>query len=1015
MARGLTERPIRLLVNGSLDTKSNPKLVQPGALLALTNMYQLRTGETRPRSGFSRQAAAFSITSGDNLFVTASGGIGTVARGWSGGAVPYAQALRYGNSNTTGWSTNGGNIGAPYPAYSALVSGILPAVGTTLGPPPDTVDPDLCIAGGWSTATWTDGTTTLVEGDHRELVTGRQYSTSFALPAIGAGRVLKTAVAGTRVAIFGSSGTNIVAKTWISGTSTGGGSHTPVTDLDAALPWFDAKAIPGTSTFAIAWKVTAAGGIKCAIYDPATGAVTSTVTTAGGDASFCLGWLDDQFSTASVYLATAGSTAGVVVRTMSKTTMVVSATNVIDAAATASIRNITGHLVNAVPDYSVFWDVSGASLVYDKINKGQWIGGAAFGGNPTAHHSLYSRSAKFQDGLYYMVGCLSSTVQPTFALISCDSQFGSNRQPAQCHVLSGEAGPRRTPCSLSTPVVNGSTVVVSLVRSRKVANPTGGSSSQVRVASTATFSQIAKLTHARELGGTVFLPGGIVQRDDGTITTAATFPIYPEAATGASAVGGAMTAGGNYLYRIVFRGVDATGRTYRSAGSIPFSVTLGAGDGTVNLTLMNLMMWPGDFLVGTPGYGAVWSEIYRRGPAAAGATLYNKVGEVAMTFVGAPNTVAFADTMSDATAANGEAAYFNGNVLENFHPPATRLLEVNGNRVGLVNAEDPSEFWYSKEYKAGTGIGFNPQFKVAISGDGAGGMTALAAMDGRWILFKRTAIYVLSGDGPNDLGQGSFNAPQAVSRSLGTTNPSSVIETPDGVMFQAPDGRFWLLDRGLGLTFIGAPIEGDSLGTAAVGAALSSDLTTVRFVVGNGLMFEWDYYHKRWYEHQLDRGQSQGSSVVDCANSALFGWCYLLDDGSLLKEISGQAFDVSADGTHGVIPVVEFPHIQLAGLAGYQRLKYIDFTVDVLGACTVSVNADYDFGGFVGAAKTFALTTGTVQFQYTPLEGKAKCTSVAPLITVVGNPTTGTFRLTGATAVIGVKRGSTATASDRMT
>lgn len=1017
MARGLIERRIPLLVNGSIDTKSNPKLMKPPALLELENMYQLRTGEMRPRNGFSALSASpNSISGGLSLFPTLIGGLGSLGTGWLG-SVNYPQVLRYGNSATggvDGWSTNSGASGPPFPGYAALVTGIQPYVGaTSAAAAPDTVDPDYCLTAGFQVTAWVDGGT-VAASDEREATTGRKLF-SAAVPTIGAARIVKVAATGgSYMAIFGSSGANLTAKAHLAGANTG--THTIATDLDAS-PWFDVKAIPGTSLFAVAWRVTAAGGVKCAIYNPATGAITSTVTTAGADSSFCLGWLDDSFATGSMFLATAGSGAGVVARTMSATTMVVSATNVIDATATANVRNVTGHLITGAANYVVFWDVAGTVQRYDKIKRGQW-NGAATVTNLAPHHSLYSRSVRSAAGSYYLVGCFVSTAQPTYALIACDSQYSGAVQPAQCYVLSGEAGPRRTQSSLASPVLSGSNFTVPIVRSRKLTTP-AAPAAQGRTPALAAFSAVTKVTHARELGGTVFLPGGMIQRDDGETTITATFPLYPEVPAKTAAVGGSMTASGAYAYRIVFRGIDAAGRAYRSAASVAASITLGAGDGTVNLDLFNLKMPPGDYqYTQTPGFGAIYSEIYRQGPAASGATLYNKVGEVRMDIAGA-DTIAFADTMSDVNAASGEAAYFNGNVLENFHPPATSLLEVNGNRVGIVNAEDPTEFWFSKEYKAGAGIGFHPLNKLAISGDGAGGMTALAAMDGRWILFKRSAIYVLSGDGPNDLGQGSFNQPQAVSRTIGTINPSSVVETPDGIMFQAQSGGFWLLDRGLGLTYIGAPVEQftDQLPSLAVGAALVPTLPTVRFVTGlaSGLMLEWDYYHKRWYVHYLK--VDNDGTVVDCANSPLFGWCYLCDTGVLMKESPGAGVDTIGGVPTSIIPRVSFPHLQFAGLAGYQRLKSIDFVLDVLSNLTLSVDAEYNFSGaLAGVPKTIALTAGpqAAMVQYTPPEGKAKGSSVRPVITVTGAPGS-TFRLTGATAVIGVKRGSNIAAASRMT
>ena len=1029
MAR--SRRAIPLLVNGSLDTKSNPKLVQPGSLLELENMYQIQTGRMIPRNGYTQliPSAAFDVDTGDNLFATLAGGLGTISRNWKSATAPFPVALKLGNltdPSQPGWATNGtfNTVAAAYPWVTARVSGARVMSGSSTTAAIDVSDPDIAATNlNLRAAYWTDANllTTSQYWDAHELGTLRSQFNAFNPTGIApvAGYLPKIAPTGTgsHVAFFAKTGANQLSAASKNASGTSVSSAAIVADL-AANGFFDVKPIPGAATIAVAWAVNG-GGIKCAIYDPATGALSATVATAGADPSLCMGWLDDQLSTGSMLLATCGTAAGLIVRVMSAATMVVSATNTIDAAATANVRNVTGHTVTGVAGYTVAWDIAGSSALYDKIRIGLWTGAAVvrdFYGN----HSLYSRSIKLSDGRYYMLGCLTSTVQGQYTLISFDGvpsgTLAASRGIPACSVLAGEGGTRRRPCTLASAVSYSGTMIIPVTRNKKVTAPDGSTASPQKTIAYLTFGVTTKVTRARELGGTMFIPGGVMHRDDTATIEPATFPIYPEVLSGTSSnAGGSMTAGGAYSYRQVFRGIDAAGRITWSAASVPFAITLGAGDNRVTLACFNLKAPRGDFNTSTSGYGTIISEIYRRGPAATGATLYNKVGEVLVDISAGGDTTAFVDTMSDANAALGQVGYFTGNVLENFNPPSHSLLEVNAGRVGIVNAEDQTEFWFSKEYKPGTGVGFNPLLKLQIAGDGAGGMTALAAMDGRWILFKKTAIYVISGDGPNDLGQGSFNAPQAVSRTIGTTNPSSVLETPDGIMFQASAGGMWLLDRGLNLTYVGAPIEAEVIAATVTGAALVSNLPIARFVTQTGRLLEWDYFHKRWYRHQLRTG---GRTVVDCANSALHGWCYLLDDGTLMQESVGAVLDTMGTTTP-IIPIVSFPHLQLAGLAGYQRLHAIEFTLDVLGDHTVSLDAEYDFAGSVtGTPKTLALvaaSTPTIQIEYNPLEGMAKCTSIRPLITVSGTPAGSTFAITGATAYVSVKRGTAVHAADRAT
>lgn len=1013
-------RLIPILVNGGLDTKTNPKLLKPGAALQLDNMFQARTGEFRARYGATKLLAQRVIGSADNLFVTAAGGLGSVARNHLGLSA-WPLAVRYGNvgAGIAGWETN---YPGPMPAAPMVTCAVtsIPALNGagSGGAQTDVFDPDLCLNSGYRTVIWSDNSANVGVGDMRELASGK---TSVAFPGTAImtpGRVPKVAAsAGAWQVNVVSTGLTLAVRASTLGFWTT--SLTLATDLDSASPWFDVKNIPGTTTFAVAYKVTGGGGVKCGVYDPAANAFTAVIATAGADASFTLGWLDDSFTTGSMYLATAGSTSGVVLRVMSATTMVVSTTRTIDAAATANVRNVTGHLTAATPTYRVAYDVAGASAFLDRIKMGTWDGTAVTLGEIAPNHSIYSRSVKFADGTYYLLGFLSSAVQPLYSLISLDSYLGaaSGAQAASCVVLSGTGGARRAQCSIASPAINGSQVLIAATKASKTTTPVG-TATQSKTFALLSFTQMTKITHARELGGSVFLPGGMVQRDDRTAIETATFPIYPETPTAVTSAGGSMTASGTYLYRLVLRRTDAAGRIARSAGCVPLSVPLGVSDGTATLTIPNVRFPATAAVFNTNmAIAGTWFEVYREGPAASGATLYNKVGELVAGQAGA-DTLTFVDTMSDVNAAFGEAAYFNGGVLENFNPPATSVLEVNDNRVGLISAEDPTQFCVSKEYKSGVGIGFNPQFNLSITGDGAGPLTALAAMDGKWVLFKKTAIYIVTGTGQNDLGQGGYNPPQAVTRNVGTVNPSSVIETPNGILFQASTGGIWLLGRDLGVTYVGAPIEAYALAESVVGVAAHPTLTTVRMVFPSGRMIEWDYFQAKWYAHRLRVDRSgTASTVVDCANSPLFGWCYVLANGDLMSEVAASVLDVNGTSTP-IIPVISLPHLDFAGLAGYQRLYSLDVVIDVLGKFTLSMDAEFNYSGsLTGAPTVISLSPSTPTFtaQYLPPDGFGKNASARPVITVLGKPAGATFRITSVTARIGIKPGSNAPASSRLT
>ena len=890
-------RQIPIFVAGGVDTKTNPKLVKPGSALQLDNMYELRPGEWRTRNRMFVITQPDSATGVGTLYQSARGGpacIGASVVGSDGAAswnIGFPVATKFGSGNSVAtniwWPTN--TKGAPYPMVTAALTDgpATYASGTT-----DIVDPDVTVTGTRRVAVAADSTVLArVVGHAMMNFTGDErappgeYALGFSLTRA----VVKVASSAVGTMVIMQTGANALGYAAYSSANALLGTGTLASDL-AASGYFDVKPIPGSNSLALAYAVNG-GGVKIAKTSATAPALTSVIPIAGADATLCLGWLDDQKSTGNMYLATCGTTAGLVVRTIAAGSYTIGATDTIDATATANINNVTGHVRTSATDYVVLWDVLSSTPLGDYISAATVVAGSVSKGCFCSNVSLYSRSLTLSDGRYYVLSAVTSSAQASYLLLTTDTTITQRGSLAAAGPLSGliacvclsaasEGAGRRQASSLASSAVRGTTTTIPVARKRTVAVP-GGTATQLRTLAYLSFAVATQLNRPRELGGPVWLPGGIPHVDDGTFITPATFPIYPEISTVTGSTGGPMTAGGTYNYRVVIRARDASGRVYRSAGSVPVSVTLAAGQGSAAIQLAAPVALRGD----TSGTGDIVLELYRQGPVASGATLYNKVAESTTLGIG---VMGFSDLTDDATAAKGEVAYFTGNVLENFQPPPSTLLEVNDNRVGLVSAENPTEFWVSKELKPGLGIAFNSQLKLSVTGDGAGPLTGLAAMDGRWILFKASAIYVVSGTGWDDTGAGGYNPPQAVTRTVGTVNPASIVNTPDGVMFQATTGGIWLLGRDLSVSYLGAPVESYATAETCVGAAPCPVLPTVRFVFPSGRMVEWDYNLKRWYTHRLRADRSgAASTVVACASTAL-GWCYQLANGDLLEEVAGR-------------------------------------------------------------------------------------------------------------------------------
>ena len=74
-------------------------------------------------------------------------------------------------------------------------------------------------------------------------------------------------------------------------------------------------------------------------------------------------------------------------------------------------------------------------------------------------------------------------------------------------------------------------------------------------------------------------------------------------------------------------------------------------------------------------------------------------------------------------------------------------------------------------------------------------------MDDKLIIFKKDAIYYITGTGPDNTGaNGTFSDATFITSTVGCANPSSIVLMPNGIMFQSDKG-IWLLDRQLGTTY----------------------------------------------------------------------------------------------------------------------------------------------------------------------------------------------------------------------
>lgn len=383
---------------------------------------------------------------------------------------------------------------------------------------------------------------------------------------------------------------------------------------------------------------------------------------------------------------------------------------------------------------------------------------------------------------------------------------------------------------------------------------------------------------------------------------------------------------GTYLYICVWKYIDNAGRIHRSTTSIPKSIEITS---TQNVTITVPLLSP-------TAKSNVILDVYRTFDQGTDfrrvTSLTNPVYSVINDD---PNftSISFIDTNSDSQIASNELLHTTGGVLDNDSPPSSSIIAIYNNRLFLAGLDDKNKIQYTKTIdNSDTNFvaGFSDFLTIQLDENG-GNITALKALDDKLIIFKENQIYYISGDGPNNLGQGSFNLPQLITTDTGCNNPNSVVVTPVGLMFSSKKG-IYLLDRGLNVDYIGAPVEkyNDLEITSSI---LLNKVNQVRFITSSDIAIIYDYYVKQWSIFTNYSGN-------DCT---IFQdkFCLLRSNGYLQPE-SNDFQDAGPISNKYISITIETANIKTS-LLGFQRTYRFGFLGEFLNPHKLSVSFAYDY------------------------------------------------------------------------
>lgn len=297
--------------------------------------------------------------------------------------------------------------------------------------------------------------------------------------------------------------------------------------------------------------------------------------------------------------------------------------------------------------------------------------------------------------------------------------------------------------------------------------------------------------------------------------------------------------------------------------------------------------------------------------------------------------VVFTDKQADSSILGNSILYTTGGVVENIAAPASPIMTVLKNRLFILNAENRNEWWYSKPILPGEPVEMSDLFTVfvnpTLTGQGSTGVcTAGAGMDDKIIFFKRNAIYYMTGNGPDAVGNNNdYSEPVAVNSTVGCTNQRSIVFIPQGLMFQSDKG-IWLLGRDLSTKYIGAPVEGYNNETV-LSAINIPGTNQVRFTMSGGKTLMYDYYYDQW--GTFTNIPALASTLYQDLHT------FVNSRGELFQETPGKYVDGSAP----VLMSFTTNWVKLTGLQGYQRFYYFYMLGTYLSQHRLSMEIAYDY------------------------------------------------------------------------
>lgn len=660
-------------------------------------------------------------------------------------------------------------------------------------------------------------------------------------------------------------------------------------------------------------------------------AVTTSVSdaTAADQPDVAMCWCQQNVFGASLFYGTVNAASGVKVQTIDKATLAITATNSTPTppAQVVGVENMTGFVIGGIPDVLIEYNfVDSVGVSHRGIKHGGGFNVSFSSG--LASRAFYVNGVPYVATIYNSTQLAGSVVKPQATYFLTKFDFFGSSGTVVGKILPSQAG-TFTSFALSSAVVDASGVV-HVVGKHSVSDDTvaGVLIAQYGLTDMAISASSPVVGTPLAFGGVALFPGAqLLEMDESPFNADAVheqgFPLSPEIPVlveGAAASGSIDPGTRSYIGR--WKWVDSNGQSGFSAISTPLAITTVNAGSSVSVSFY-----------GANAYGDrtfVHLEIFRTPINGTGDEYFKVTPPVflAQTFSG--NVVTFVDTASEVALAGGEpfTPSESGGELESVSPTALTDVIEHKNRVFGVDPEQPWRVRFSKEYSAGTSVGFTDGFTLETP-QGDGQIYGMASHDGHLLLFKRSSIYVVDGEFPDSTGGAAARAATSIPTPLllpvgvGSDQPRSIVVSELGVGFYSSLKGFWLLDRSLNPQYIGAPVEATAQGQTVSGATIHPTLPQIRWTTEGGTTFVLDTFFTKQAGFPIwttFTGQACVASIVHNGD-----WYLLTSGGKLLKEdltswqdgmaLNGGAFTAGAP----YLAKIKISDINLGGVNGFVR------------------------------------------------------------------------------------------------